>query len=159
MRRIFIVIGLTMIVASGGISAVGHYDGVLGAVPAEEVLSPDAPAYGTFRVLVLGTVPDAEAQFEAFRENLLLPGPMVSQMEAGPYVPIRFDARETPAVEGYLRSAGEPTFPGQLLVVKGRLGSHWPLLDRGDRVESVPVLFLEADEHHEPILFKTFFRA
>lgn len=155
MRGIFVVTGLTMMLSSGGISAIGHYDGVLGAVQAEEVFLPDAPAHGTFRVLVLGTVPDAEAQFEAFRQNLLLPEPMESQMGAGHYVPMRFHAREAPPIEGYLGIAGEPPLAGQILVVKGRVQAHWPLVDRGDRVESIPVLFLDAEEYHPPLLFKT----
>ncbi|HLE47764.1 MAG TPA: hypothetical protein VI818_05650 [Candidatus Thermoplasmatota archaeon] len=155
MRPVFIVIGLMLVCSAMAISALGRYDGILGATSPAEILSPTAPSEGVVRVRVVGTADDAAAEFAHYRVWLVLPVAMEQEMDEQRFVPVEFeDDRSRTA---FLAYGGDAPQDGSLLVVTATLTTHWPIVPT-DQVGFAgppdPIIFLGSVEYHAPLFFK-----
>lgn len=134
------------------LSAIGRYDGVLGATTASDILGPSAPIQGTLRLRVIGAPEDAQARFEEYAAAMLLPAAMETQIEEGAHVEVRFD--DEPSKTAFLAFQGVAPEPGRLLVVTAHVRTHRPVVYDDARAAAEPVIFLDSWESHTPLVFK-----
>ena len=151
MNVLFVGIGLSMLVVASGIAGIGHYDGILGVDNPESFLDSEEPA--TFRVKVTGSAEDAARAFVGYREQLVLPDKMREQIDTRQFVPVEILSDEP--LQGFLEVWEFVPAPGTTLVVSGNVRMEWALFDTGTAaLASLPVLFIDPDEYHEPLIFK-----
>lgn len=140
-----------MLLVASGIAGIGHYDGVLGADTPESLFEGDESA--TFRVKVTGTPEDASRSFLTYRQELVLPDQMREQIDTRQYVPVQIIADKP--IDGFLEIWSFVPEAGETLVVSGNVRMEWALFDVGTQaLASMPVLFIQPEEYHEPLIFK-----
>lgn len=154
MQATIIGVGLCMLALAGGLSGVGHYDGVLGAVEAEAFQGPDLPEEATMRVRIRGTPEEARAEFGAIRATFVLPARMEAAMAESSWVPVDLLFADGSSRPAFLES-DQRYEEGAVLVIQGTPRAYWPLMDTGSDLEAAgSVLFIHPDLVREPLLFK-----
>jgi hypothetical protein len=154
MALVFVGIGLSMLALASGLAGIGHYDGVLGADDPEALLNAEDPT--TFRVVVIGTVAEAQDVFALYEKQLVLPENMREHIETRRFIPVQIEGLDKDT-EAFLEIADPGFVPqrGLTLVVSGTVTTEWALFDAGrTALESMPVLFIRPESYHEPLLFK-----
>jgi hypothetical protein len=152
MKPVFVGIGLGLVACATALSAVGHYDGVLGASKPEAVYAGDPGNPLTLRLKVLGTPADAHRQLEAYQSRLLIPEHAEPSAGQGDWVFVHIDGMDA---EAYLHTTGTGPKVGSHLVMTGSVHSIRPVFDVDVPLTSGhPVLLLEPSEVHPPLIFK-----
>lgn len=140
-----------MLAVATALAGIGRYDGVLGADQPDEFFAQEGA--GTFRVLVLGDIADANNAFIDFRERHVLPEAMQQDIESRQFLPI--EVQSDPPMTGFMEVWRYVPQAGEALVVSGHVRTDWALYDAGNQpLPSTPVLFIHPEEYHEPLVFK-----
>ena len=145
-------LGVLCLSLAATLTAVGHYDGVLGATPFDAFPAPGQPAQVIqARVVIQGTPADAQ-RLQAELETL--GAPLASHFAQGTVVAARFEGGDARTLV-FLQFPGDAPAPGEVLVVEGPVETlRVPLAD-GSHLDVGLLVLVHTVEVREPLLFKT----
>jgi hypothetical protein len=148
MRRGFVAAGLVLAVMASGLLAVARHDGILGVTPPESFPAPGHSADDIrTRVVVDGTPATSAALVSHLQAGGFLSS---AASDEGPFVTAHFDRPGTTAII-LLNVRGAAPSVGDVLVARGVAETY--LAPPGSEPHG-PILWLDAQDLEQPILFK-----